>query len=154
MKRALLGCLGGLALLAGASGCNTYKYFEIHASFDPTTLQSDQTGNIRDCVITVSGAESARFTLHRNVCPPPVTSTAPLDIGTFEYSSFADSGTLTFTFDGFAGVAQMPRCTVAHGTKMVAVTADTTINDTLVAAAAPTPPAADCFGVTMPGTGM
>jgi hypothetical protein len=138
--------LGGL-LLAGASGCNTYKYFEIHASFDPTTLQSNMTGVIKDCFITVSGADSDRFRL--NHCPPPSSSTAPLDIGTFEFATFADSGTLTFQFDGFAGMAQMPRCTIATGKSMpIAVTGETTISGNLVAAAPATPPASDCFAVS------
>jgi hypothetical protein len=151
-RGALLGCLGGL-LLAGASGCNTYKYFEIHLSFDPMSLQSDQSSAISQCWITVSGADSAKFRLRPDKCPPKVNATAPLDVGTFEFSTFADSGSLTFKFDGYLGVGMESRCILATGTKMVPVSGLTTITDSLVAAAANPPPAQDCYSVTPPKTG-
>jgi hypothetical protein len=140
---AVLGCLAGLALLAG---CNTYKYFEIHVTFDPATLDSSQTGYISSCWVTVSGADSAQFRLKGNVCPPPASSVAPLDVGTFEYSSFADSGSLTFKLEAFTGVGMQQNCKLAEGTKTVAVTSLTTITDMLLVSKVGTA----CTAVTMP----
>jgi hypothetical protein len=147
MRRGLLGCLAGLALMAG--GCNSYKYFEIHALFDPATLDSGQTGYISSCWVTVSGADNAQFRLQGNVCPPPANSTAPLDIGTFEFSTFADGGNLTFKLSGYTGVGMMPNCKLAEGSTTVAVSGATTITGTLTAAkvgeacTAVTPPKGD-----------
>jgi hypothetical protein len=44
-------------------------------------------------LVDVSGAASDEVVL---ACPPAFP-----DVGTFEYSTFADSGPITFTFNGF-----------------------------------------------------
>jgi hypothetical protein len=80
--------LGGLA-----SGCNTYHYYDIDVKFMSPVTESQVSG-MKLCLVDVSGAVSDEVTLE---CPPvnfPV-------MGTFEYSTFADSGSITFTFNGF-----------------------------------------------------
>jgi hypothetical protein len=83
--------LGGLT-----GGCNTYHYYDIDVKF-MTPFTESEASVMKLCVVNVSGAESGTVILD---CPPvkyPV-------MGTFEYSTFVDSGSLTFTFNGFYDV--------------------------------------------------
>jgi hypothetical protein len=126
---------GAIALallgLASLAGCNNYKYFQIHVTFDPATLDSSQTGYISSCQVTVSGSESSSFRLRGDKCPPPSSSVAPLDVGTFEYASFVDEGSLTFKVEAFTGIGQTPDCRLAAGMLTVPVTGATTIIPTM-----------------------
>jgi hypothetical protein len=81
--------LGGLA-----SGCDTYHYYDIDVMF-MTPVTETQVSVMQLCLIDVSGAASDEVVLP---CPPQKFP----DMGTFEYSTFADSGSITFTFNGFA----------------------------------------------------
>jgi hypothetical protein len=146
--RGLLGALLLPLALAGAAGCNEYKYYDIHVSFDPGTLDSSQTGLISSCQVTVSGADSASFRLLKN-CPPH-NSTAPLDVGAFEYSSFADSGTMNFTVDVYTGMGQKAECKLGTGMTSVKITGETTLTGNLVVANTGNAP---CTNVTPPGGG-
>lgn len=80
--------LGGLA-----SGCDTYHYYDIDVRF-ATPVTSPVVSVMKLCLVDVSGAASDEVTLD---CPPAKFP----DLGTFEYSTFADSGQITFTFNGF-----------------------------------------------------
>jgi len=66
------------------------------------------------CLIDVSGAVSDEVEL---ACPP---SKFP-DMGTFEYSTFADSGSITFTFNGYFDAPKSSNnlCT-SHATTLMA----------------------------------
>jgi hypothetical protein len=147
--RALKLAMAGLVLAAG--GCNTYKYFDIDVSFDPdstgTGFDSTEVAQISTCRITVSGADSATSDL-RN-CPPPPTSTAPFEVGPFEYSSFASSGTMTFTVVTYTGLGQMDACKNGLGTVSIPVTGLTTIPGKLVIEKT----GAGCSGTTPVGDG-
>jgi hypothetical protein len=80
--------LGGLA-----SGCDTYHYYDIDVKF-MTPVTETQVSVMKLCLIDVSGAASDEVELP---CPPAKFP----DMGTFEYSTFADSGPITFTFNGY-----------------------------------------------------
>jgi hypothetical protein len=97
-----------LALLAAPvmMGCNTYHYFDIDVEFGPVT--SEQASQLQLCVLLVSGADSHQGTFpssaagdDTSTCPPMGTSST---MGTFEYSTFTDSGELTFTVNGYGKV--------------------------------------------------
>jgi len=100
--------LGGLA-----SGCNTYHYYDIDVKFT-SPVTSTQVSVMKLCLVDVSGATSDTVVLD---CPP---ANFP-DMGTFEYATFADSGSITFTFNGFFDLPQSPsnQCT-SHNTTLTA----------------------------------
>jgi hypothetical protein len=117
-----------LPLLLGASGCHSYKYVDMTASFDQGSLDDTDILTIARCRIIVSGADSSNFLLEG--CP----NHAALDphvIGPFEFSTFAESGTLKFEFQGFQGIMDKPECMIADGKQDVAVTSLTTIPATM-----------------------
>jgi hypothetical protein len=120
--------LGMLALALAAGGCNTYKYFDIDVSFDPLTFDSTDVATISICRVTVSGADNGQFEIAN--CPPH-SVTAPLEVGPFEYSSFADSGTMTFKVDTFTSKGQTDNCKNGFGMVPIPVTSATTITGTL-----------------------
>jgi hypothetical protein len=100
--------LGGLA-----SGCSTYHYYDIDVKF-MTPVTETQVSVMKLCLVDISGATSDEITLD---CPPVNFP----DMGTFEYSTFADSGPITFTFNGFYDLPQSPsnQCT-SKGTTLTA----------------------------------
>ena len=101
-------------VLAGlASGCNTYHYFDIDVKF-MTPVTETQVSVMKFCLAEVSGAASDTVALD---CPPAKFP----DMGTFEYSTFVDSGPITFTFNGFFDSPQSPsnQCT-SHSTTLTA----------------------------------
>jgi hypothetical protein len=120
-----IGSLGILAAaLLGGAGCSQYKYFDIHVAFDPSMYDISTTQLVRDCRVTVSGKASSVFTLPPGVCPNRHTAmdnTDPLDAGTFEFSSFADSGSLIFTVETFEGAGLQPQCKSGEGSATVPV---------------------------------
>ena len=95
------------ALLLGASlmaGCKSYHYYDVDVKFmSGFTLES--AGMIQLCTLNVSGADSGAFRFPDNdtntgvpVCP--VQQNYP-DLGTFEFSTFEDSGTLHFVVSAY-----------------------------------------------------
>jgi hypothetical protein len=120
MKRSAL-CV----LLLGATlvlGCNTYHYYDISVmSQSPVTVT--ETSGMSFCALVVSGAASDSLDLSQAgvpACPP-----SGVNIGTFEYATFADSGNITFTFNGYAqpGIDPSDLCT----SSMVTLPANDTI---------------------------
>ncbi len=83
-------------------GCNSYHYYDVKLQVDQGSLPIEKAGYLQLCRIVVSGAETDLITLPSDgskvACP--IGSNFPV-IGTFEYATFADSGKLTFTFEGF-----------------------------------------------------
>jgi hypothetical protein len=113
-----------LPLLLGASGCHEYKYVNVPASFEQASFDDSEIGTIHTCKITVSGADSDSFYLAK--CPD-LSKTDPHDLGTFEYSTFADSGTLKFELEAFTGLNQTDACRIGAGSVTVPVSGLTTI---------------------------
>jgi hypothetical protein len=120
-------------LATGAAGCHTYKYFDMHVALDPATFDVVSAYTIMLCQVTVSGADSDRFTLdaagaHKNAtgCPNLTGKGDALDAGSFEFSSFADSGTMKFTVDVFNGPGTQ-NCIFGTGESDVKVTSAVTI---------------------------
>lgn len=102
IRRRLLWLVATLGL---AAGCNSYHYFDITVQFDTTQVPETQAGYLHRCTITVSGASSDFINVPDNnadksYCPITDYRAFPT-LGTFEFSTFADSGKLTFTFDGY-----------------------------------------------------
>jgi hypothetical protein len=114
--------LGGLA----AGGCHTYKYINSSVAFNQTVDDSDIQA-VHHCRMIVSGADQDSFLLFN--CPPAITATAPdPHVGpTFQFSTFAESGTLHFEFKGFQGLVEKPECLLLGGQLDVPVTGLTTI---------------------------
>jgi hypothetical protein len=138
MSRRGLIAVAALALGLGASGCHTFKYFDITMTFDQASLDDATILTISRCRVLVSGAESNNFILDR--CPDhtaadPHMGTPPGYI--FEYASFAESGTLTFELKGYTGLNDTPECLLADGMKAIPVTGATTIMGALSAAKNP-----------------
>ncbi|HXJ19824.1 MAG TPA: hypothetical protein VMT03_06280 [Polyangia bacterium] len=95
------GLLGAAALLLLAGGCNSYHYFDITVDFGSVSFE--EAGGIKRCEVFVSGADTDNFVLpstgaKRVACP--IDSNWP-ELGTFEYSTFTDSGSLTFTMNAY-----------------------------------------------------
>ena len=107
--------LGGLA-----SGCNTYHYYDIDVKFT-SPVSATQVSVMKFCLVDVSGAASDEVVLE---CPPAFP-----DMGTFEYSTFADSGPITFTFNGFYDTPRSSTNQCTSGVTML------TASDTITQAA-------------------
>jgi hypothetical protein len=93
------------ALLLGASlvaGCKSYHYYDVDVKF-ASGFSLEDAGMIQFCVLTVSGADSGSFPFPDNNSNPPIcpiVNNYP-DLGTFEYSTFEDSGTLHFVVSAY-----------------------------------------------------
>ncbi len=125
-----LGAVAALALpfLAGA-GCNTFKYFDINVSFASPPFDDSSVGEIHDCRVVVTGADTSSFLISN--CPTHNTA-APLESGTFEYSTYASSGTINFELDTYVGLVEKPDCQSGKGSASFAVTSATTVEGSLV----------------------
>jgi hypothetical protein len=106
----------------GALGCNTYKYYDVHVTFDPAGapgFTKASAFSVFVCQVTVSGAESTQFDLPHGSsdqrCPNMIPGMDPLDAGSFEFTTFADSGNLTFTLDAFQDMTRTAPCHIGHG---------------------------------------
>jgi hypothetical protein len=100
--RALLGLA---ALLVAGAGCNTYHYYDITLKFDSSQIPEEQAGYLQKCTVDVTGAASDTIVVPDNnamksYCPVTDYRNFPT-LGTFEFATFADSGNLTFTFNGY-----------------------------------------------------
>jgi hypothetical protein len=140
-----------VAALLGGAGCSEYKYFDIHVRFDPTMYDISTTQLVHDCRVTVSGPASSVFLLPPGNCPNNHTTadgSDPLDAGTFEFSSFATSGTMVFTVETFAAVGLQPKCKSGEGSTPVPVVGMSMINGEVVIKKTVDP--APCQNVTAP----
>ena len=113
MKRASSKVFPLLALLLlafGGAACSSYSYYDLDlkwgSGFDPVKI-----GAIVSCHLVVSGAASDNVTLDAGKCK---TATAG-DMGTIEYSTFADSGMITFTLNAFQYPESNPNCKLGEG---------------------------------------
>jgi len=119
-------------LLAGAAGCSTYSYFDIDVRLDTSMWGSTAAANeIASCHMFVSGATSDDFDVNGDnpVCPPTPPST---DVGTIKYSTFAESGSVTFTLKAYKGAGQS--CESGEGKTTLNVSMAHTVTGTLLIA--------------------
>jgi len=122
-----------LSLLAGAlalGGCNTYHYYDITIGFG--TISLEQAGVLELCHLDVSGADTHSADLpstfnhdSKTVCP--LVNNWPT-LGTFEYPTFADSGSITFNITGFKDTSRQSDNLCTSGS--VTMTADSEITRT------------------------
>ncbi|HEY4392580.1 MAG TPA: hypothetical protein VGP64_00885 [Polyangia bacterium] len=122
-----------VALALGATlgmGCKSYHYYDVDVKFEGGfTLEN--AGMIQLCNLNVSGADTGGWTFPDNdtntgvpICP--VGKNYP-DLGTFEYASFEDSGTLHFVVSAFDQTAAIQaNCFAAGSTDIQATSAITT----------------------------
>ncbi|HVV52810.1 MAG TPA: hypothetical protein VHO06_24325 [Polyangia bacterium] len=87
------------AALAAAlvAGCNTYHYYDITVQA-MTPVTENETSTMNFCQVLVSGAASDTISWSNNYGCPPMKFP---DLIAFEYATFADSGQITFTFNGY-----------------------------------------------------
>ncbi|HEX3696843.1 MAG TPA: hypothetical protein VH374_15800 [Polyangia bacterium] len=89
-----------LLAVLGAAGCDTYSYFDIHVTLTDA-FDTPTRAMINTCHVFVTGAATSDATL--NKCSPPAAN----DVGTFDYSTFASSGTVTFTLKAYSGAGEV-----------------------------------------------
>jgi hypothetical protein len=92
-----------LAAVLGAAlvgGCNTYHYYDIDVTF-ASPFTDEQASVMKLCEVQVSGAASDLLVL---ICPPMKYP----NLGTFEYATFADSGSITFTLNAYYDTPPSP----------------------------------------------
>jgi hypothetical protein len=107
------------ALVLGASlvgGCKSYHYYDVDIKF-ASGVTLEQAGMLQFCTLIVSGADSGTFDFPDNnsdgpICP--VQQNYP-DLGTFEYSTFEDTGTLHFVVSGYSTTSPMSSACFASG---------------------------------------
>jgi hypothetical protein len=91
--------LGALLFGVLAAGCNTYHYYDITVtSMSPVTVTELSSMNFCEIVVSGSASDTIPWSGANMMGCPPAGST----IGTFEYATFADSGSITFTFNGYS----------------------------------------------------
>ena len=111
----LAASLLAILLGTGMSGCNSYRYYDIHVTFDSTAFTRADAFSVHECKVVVSGADSSEFLLPMGQCPNMIVGNDPLDAGMFEFSTFASSGSLTFTLEAFQGLGELPACMSGKG---------------------------------------
>lgn len=122
--------LAGASL--GAAGCNEYHYYDIDVTFNTASGQFagiNEVSTIQVMRMLVSGADNADFQIGPNANGLPLVTGAHL--GVFEFATFADSGTLTFTAMAFDDATSNPACRTGQGMKSVEATSKTT-NDVML----------------------
>ena len=78
---------------------------------------------IHTCHLFVTGADTTDTTLKH--CSPPESN----DVGTFEYSTFSDSGTLNFKLKAFEGTGETNQ--IGEGTASVVISSGNTAVGTM-----------------------
>jgi hypothetical protein len=118
-----------LAVVAlGGAGCDTYHYYDMTLEFGSGwTGGLNSAGAAQNCKVTVSGADSHSFFI--SDCGINNSSNYP-DTGIFEFATFADSGTLTFTVDAYNGVTPA-NCLFGLGTLSIPATSQVTTTGTI-----------------------
>jgi hypothetical protein len=121
-----------LLALVAAAGCNEYHYYDINVKFnlgsgsDQFSPGGNEVGTLQVCIMTVSGADSDSIRMGPFANGLPVPSTGQL--GIVEFSTFADSGNLTFTVACYDDSTTVPDCKAGEGSTTVAASTATTIN--------------------------
>jgi hypothetical protein len=125
--RRLLPALVLAAASVTAAGCNDFHYYDIDVTFNTAAGQFagiNEVSTIQVMRMLVSGADNADFQIGPNANGLPLTTGAHL--GVFEFSTFADSGTLTFVAMAFDDATSNPACKTGQGMKSVNASPTTT----------------------------
>ncbi|HET6279635.1 MAG TPA: hypothetical protein VFH73_01665 [Polyangia bacterium] len=121
----------GLTLLAaallGGAGCNTFSYFELDTKLDQLTFTNELSGMITVCHMKVSGATTDDFYIQKRCPPNPTPTQGRFDLGLIEYSTFADSGMVTFQLQLFRGFGERIEDKIGEGTISLAVSSGNTV---------------------------
>jgi hypothetical protein len=112
-----------LMLAFSAQACSTYHYFDLDLQLDPG-FNTVRIGQIEICHMFVTGAVTDDFVIDPGRCK--TTDPATRNVGNIEYSTFADSGNVTFTFRIFQDPESNPLCELGHGSQTLAVSPRTT----------------------------
>jgi hypothetical protein len=114
----LLALLALLPLALAAQACSNYSYIDLDiklgSGFNTVTINQ-----IEVCHMFVTGAATDDFQLDAGLCK--TTSPATGDMGMFEYSTFADSGSLTFTLKLFEYPESNAACQIGVGSTTVTI---------------------------------
>jgi hypothetical protein len=126
MRRTSLALLLGTLLLGGAA-CNEFHYYDVTVSLDNTLRSNTIMGGIQRCDVTIKnekGGIEDTFLLTRsnsdNACPLADSSE-----GSFEYSTFKDSGSLSFTIATYDDINTKPECKIGEGEATIPAMATT-----------------------------
>ena len=114
--------LGAVAL--GAAGCSEYHYHDIRVAYDGAQFNPNMISQVQRCHVFVTGADTADFYLEGNC----TSGAATTNIGVFEFSTFADSGTLNFSIRTFVGI-EFENCLFGTGNKAIPATSAITTAD-------------------------
>ena len=112
----------GLLLLPAAlvtQACNTYSYLDVDLQVGAGFETSTTTGLITNCHVFVTGAAKDDFALEVADCRVPDPSTH--EIKRIQYSTFADSGTVTFQLRLFEKGFQSDGCEIGNGMQSVTI---------------------------------
>ena len=115
------GWRAALMLLAGlcGAGCNTYSYFDVHVKLDDAGFSRTRRAVIHTCHLFLTGAVTTDTILAR--CSPPDSN----DVGTFNYSTFTDSGSVMFTLRTFEGTGEVNK--IGEGSTSLAISSGNTV---------------------------
>jgi hypothetical protein len=125
-----------LLALVAAAGCNEYHYYDINVKFNLDSANGgfspigNEVTTIQVCIMNVTGADSDSMRMGPFAQGLPVSSTGVL--GIVEFSTFADSGQLTFTMSCYDDTTTTNDCKTGEGTKTVNVSTATTVNEELI----------------------
>ena len=87
-------------------------------------------GEAQLCRILISGADSHEIDLPDCALNTGISNTT--DVGTFEFATFADSGTLTFTVNAYTAITPTPQCLYGMGTTSIQASSTVTTKGMLV----------------------
>jgi hypothetical protein len=118
-----------LPLVVSVQACNTYSYFDVDMKLG-TGFDVVAIGRIFSCHMFVTGAATDDFTLDYVTCHNINPGTR--DIGKIQYSTFADSGSLTFTLRLFEKM-ESDACQIGVGATTLAVDKSKTVAGDLTA---------------------
>jgi hypothetical protein len=129
----LFSLLALVLLAVGAAACSSYSYYDLDlkwgTGFDPMKI-----GSIHDCHLLVTGAATDDIPLDPVRCTMSGT-----DLGEIEYSTFADSGSITFTLNAYQYPYGQPNCKLGEGSTTLEAGKGVRMTGT-VTAVATTPP--------------
>jgi hypothetical protein len=123
------GALALAVLALGAAGCDTYHYYDMDLMFGSDFGGAANVGMAQLCRVDISGADSHEFTL--DACGLLSGTSNIQNVGIFEFATFADSGTLTFTVDAYNGTPPTPTCLFGVGTTSLPASSQVTTTGTI-----------------------